>query len=49
MANPEVRDKLVATLGADTALSTPEAFGALLRKEIVTWMKVVKEMNIKVE
>ena len=49
MANPEVRDKLVATLGADTAVSTPEAFSALLRREIVTWMKVVKEMNIKVE
>src|SRR6185436_11505182 len=49
MANPEVRDKLVAALGADTTVSTPDAFSALLRREIVTWLKVAREMNIKVE
>jgi tripartite-type tricarboxylate transporter receptor subunit TctC len=49
MQNPEVRDKLVASLGADTAVSSPEAFGAMLRKEFVLWAKLVREMNIKVE
>ena len=49
MQNPEVRDKLVASLGADTTVSSPEAFGAMLRKEFVLWAKLVREMNIKVE
>jgi len=44
-----VRDKLAASLGADTTVSSPEAFGAMLRKEFVLWAKLVREMNIKVE
>jgi hypothetical protein len=44
-----VRDKMVASLGADTTVSSPEAFGAMLRKEFVIWGKLVREMNIKVE
>ena len=49
MQSPEVRDKLAASLGADTTVSSPEAFGAMLRKEFVLWAKLVREMNIKVE
>ena len=49
MQSPEVRDKMVASLGADTTVSSPEAFGAMLRKEFVLWGKLVREMNIKVE
>jgi tripartite-type tricarboxylate transporter receptor subunit TctC len=49
MQSPEVRDKLAASLGADTTVNSPEAFGAMLRKEFVLWAKLVREMNIKVE
>jgi len=49
MQNPEVRDKMIASLGAETTVSSPDAFGALLRKEFVTWGKLVREMNIKAE
>ena len=49
MQSPDVRDKMIANLGADTTVSSPDAFGATLRKEFVTWGKLVREMNIKVE
>ena len=49
MQNPEVRDRMIASLGADTTVSSPEAFGAMLRKEFVTWGKLVREMNIQIE
>ncbi|MEO8753483.1 MAG: tripartite tricarboxylate transporter substrate binding protein [Casimicrobiaceae bacterium] len=50
LAMPEVRDRLLARLpGADTSVSTPDAFGALLRRELALWAKLVKEMNIRFE
>jgi tripartite-type tricarboxylate transporter receptor subunit TctC len=50
LAMPEVRDRLLARLpGADTSVSTPDAFGALLRREFTLWAKLVKEMNIRIE
>ena len=50
LALPEVRDRLLARLpGADTSVSTPDAFGALLRREFALWAKLVKEMNIRIE
>jgi tripartite-type tricarboxylate transporter receptor subunit TctC len=49
LGHADVRDKVAASLGADVAVSTPEAFGALLRKEFVLWAKLVKEMSIKAE
>jgi tripartite-type tricarboxylate transporter receptor subunit TctC len=49
MQTTEVRDKFVASLGADTTVSTPAAFRDMLRKEFVAWAKLVREMNIKIE
>jgi tripartite-type tricarboxylate transporter receptor subunit TctC len=49
MQSPEVRDRLNATLGADLAVSSPEAFAAQLHDEIAAWAKLVREMNIKPE
>ena len=36
------------TLGLEAAGTTPEAFAAILRREIAKWRKVVKEANIRV-
>ena len=47
-AIPEVRDRIVA-LGAEPVASTPEDFGAFIKREFVTWAKIIKEVGIKVE
>ena len=45
---PEVKERIVS-LGADPVGSSPEEFGAFIKKEIATWTKVIKEVGITVE
>jgi tripartite-type tricarboxylate transporter receptor subunit TctC len=47
LAEPAIRDKL-DQLGLIAAGSTPEALGALLRREMEKWAPVIKAANIKV-
>jgi len=47
-AIPEVRDRIIA-LGAEPVASTPEDFSAFIKRELVTWAKIIKEVGIKVE
>ena len=41
--------KLFVEFGAEPAPTTPEAFTAMVKKEIAKWSKVVKDPNIKPE
>lgn len=45
---PDLQKKL-SDQGADVAGSTPEAFGKLVRDDIVRWGKVVKESGAKID
>ncbi len=47
-AIPEVRERIIA-LGAEPVGNTPEEFGAFIKREFVTWAKIIKEVGIKVE
>jgi hypothetical protein len=46
LKSPEVQEKLI-TLGAEAAGSSPEAYGAFLRKETDKWAKLLRDANIK--
>ena len=48
LAIPDVKERIVG-LGADPVGSSPEEFGAFIKKEIATWAKVIKEVGITVE
>jgi tripartite-type tricarboxylate transporter receptor subunit TctC len=48
MASAEMK-KTFADFGAEPSPTTPEAFTAMVRKEIAKWTKVVKDANIKPE
>ena len=48
LAKPELRKKLV-DLGADPVGSTPEQFGAQIKDETVTWAKLVKSTNARID
>ena len=48
MASPEMK-KLFVEFGAEPAPTTPEAFTAMVKKEIAKWSKVVKDAGIKPE
>jgi tripartite-type tricarboxylate transporter receptor subunit TctC len=48
VANRDTRERL-ASVGADPMTSTPEEFGAFLKKEIVRWGKVVRESGATAE
>jgi tripartite-type tricarboxylate transporter receptor subunit TctC len=48
MASPELK-KTFVEFGAEPSPTTPEAFTAMVRKEIAKWAKVVKDANIKPE
>ncbi len=48
IAIPEVRSRIV-TLGAEPVASTPEQFGAFIKREFVTWAKVIREVGIRIE
>jgi len=48
LKSPEVRTRF-ASAGVEPQTNTPEAFAELIQREVVTWSKVVKAANIKVE
>ena len=48
LRTPEVRDALLAQ-GAEAVPTTPEEFGAFLKKEIDKWGRVIKAAGIKAE
>jgi tripartite-type tricarboxylate transporter receptor subunit TctC len=48
IAIPEVRERIIA-LGAEPVGSTPEEFGAFIRREFSAWSKIIREVGIKVE
>ena len=48
LKSPEVSSRF-AGAGVEPQTNTPEAFAELIRREIVTWSKVVKAANIRVE
>jgi tripartite-type tricarboxylate transporter receptor subunit TctC len=48
LLQPELRKRLEAE-GADPAGGTPEAFGALIGKEIARWGRIVKDAGIRMD
>jgi tripartite-type tricarboxylate transporter receptor subunit TctC len=48
LASPEVSRRF-ALAGVEPQTNTPAAFGDLIKREIVTWRKVVKDAGIQVE
>ena len=48
LKSPEVSTRF-ASAGVEPQTNTPEQFAELIRREVVTWSKVVKAANIKVE
>lgn len=46
---PEVRERLTTQGGFELTSGTPEAFSALIRKEIDTWGKLVRQTGAKVD
>jgi tripartite-type tricarboxylate transporter receptor subunit TctC len=48
VANPKIAQQL-AEVGADTHTTSPDEFGAYLRREIAKWRKVVKAANLVLE
>lgn len=49
MQSPDVRDKLVALLGAEPRVSTPDEFAALLKREVATFEKVGRELGFRLD
>ena len=48
LKSPEVSTRF-AGAGVEPQTNTPEAFAELIRREVITWSKVVKAANIRVE
>ena len=48
IALPDIQDRLVS-LGYDPVGSTPEELGAQIKADVVTWTKVIRAANIKVQ
>lgn len=48
LADPAMRQQF-AGLGAEAVGSTPDAFKALLRKDLAKWTKVAREANVKAD
>ena len=48
MAAPEVKEKL-ASIGGTLTVGTPEAFGTMMRDEVVRWIKLAKDVGIKAD
>lgn len=46
---PEVREKLAAQAGVEVAAGTGDALDALVARDIATWTKLARDMNLKVE
>lgn len=47
-AMPEVKEK-VAALGSDLARSAPEEFDAFVKRELLVWSKVVRDVGIRID
>jgi tripartite-type tricarboxylate transporter receptor subunit TctC len=45
---PEIGARL-ATEGSEAGNTTPDEFGAYIRREIAKWSKVVKESGVKID
>jgi len=45
---PETRERLAA-IDFEPVGNSPEEFGAIIRKEVVRWAKVVKESGAKLD
>jgi tripartite-type tricarboxylate transporter receptor subunit TctC len=48
ISEPAMKQQFAA-LGAEGVGSTPEAFRALLEKDLMKWAKVAREANVKAE
>jgi tripartite-type tricarboxylate transporter receptor subunit TctC len=48
LALPEVKDRL-AVIGAEAMADTPEGFAAMVRRDMVKWGQLIKEMGITVD
>jgi tripartite-type tricarboxylate transporter receptor subunit TctC len=48
LALPEVKERFVS-LGASVEPGTPEAFSAVIRRDVDKWAKVIKDANVKAE
>ena len=48
LTQADIKDKL-ATLGAEAAAGSSDAFGAFIRAETARWAKIVKAAGLKVE
>lgn len=46
--HPEVKRKL-AEMGVDVQMSSPEAFGSLIRAEMTKWAEIIRLTNVKAE
>jgi tripartite-type tricarboxylate transporter receptor subunit TctC len=47
-AQQDTKDKMAAA-GYDPMSSTPDQFADFIKSEMVSWMKVIKDANIKIE
>lgn len=47
--SPDARDKLRALLGTDPAVGSPEELAALMSRDLATFTRLAKEMNLKLE
>ena len=47
-AQPDTKEKMAAA-GYDPMSSTPDQFADFIKSEMVSWMKVIKDANIKIE
>mgnify|MGYP006284325807 FL=1 len=47
-AQPDTKEKMAAA-GYDPMASTPDQFADFIKSEMVSWMKVIKDANIKIE
>ena len=48
LARPDVKERL-ARSGAESASSSPEVFGAIVRDDIARWGKVIRDVGIRAE
>ena len=48
IAAPDIRDKLTV-LGYEPVGSTPQALGAQIKSDIVTWTRVIRSANIRIQ
>ena len=48
LARPDVKERL-ARSGAESASSTPDGFGVIVRDDIARWGKVIREAGIRAE